>query len=307
MPSNANEQARLARLPPERLDHRRQVRDLAPVNDNLIKEWEIVGLMLNRSIGSGVFLTPSLILAGTGCVGGALLLWILAAFISVSGLYVWLICGFSMPQHKVGNESGPRGVPRSGGEFNFVQYMFSIANPQYPHPHLRISCSFGVIFILMYSLSGNAIAFAIEVLVSSGYYNPTIREPPDRLAVLLIAVLTLSVVIVSHTFSRRGGIWINNAFAICKVLTLVLIIVFGILHVCGWHGGSAAVARDNYTRGFFQSPRSDISSWSNSLLLCSYTYSGGEQPFYILAESKSPRKTFPRYVVLGWAITAVCF
>ncbi|KAI7053374.1 hypothetical protein KC352_g45191, partial [Hortaea werneckii] len=38
-----------------------------------------------------------------------------------------------------------------------------------------------------------------------------------------------------------------------------------------------------------------------------YCFSGFEQPFYVLAETKSPRKNFPKYTVLALAIAAVLF
>lgn len=52
------------------------------------------------------------VLAGTKCVGGALVLWTTAALITICGLYVWLECGLSMPQRTISDEIEPRGVPR---------------------------------------------------------------------------------------------------------------------------------------------------------------------------------------------------
>lgn len=118
-----NERALLGNPTPEDiedidLDHQRL--DYSPSEQSKIGKWTLVALILNRTIGSGIFLTPHKILAGTGCVGGALLLWVVGAFVSLCGLYVWLECGLSMPQRTVRGESEPRGVPRSGGEKNFV-------------------------------------------------------------------------------------------------------------------------------------------------------------------------------------------
>jgi hypothetical protein len=67
-----------------------------------------------------------------------------------------------------------------------------------------------MIFILMYNLSANAIAFGIQVLKASG------RDEQTRGPVLGIAVGVLSVIVMLHTLSRRGGILVNNAFAIRK-------------------------------------------------------------------------------------------
>ncbi|KAK4542948.1 hypothetical protein LTR36_005946 [Oleoguttula mirabilis] len=298
MPLNANEEALLGQpsLDDLQYDHQRLIR--VPGEDSKLGKWSIVGLILNRSIGSGIFLTPHLILAGTGCVGGALLMWTLASLMSLCGLYVWLECGLSMPQRRVSGETEPRGVPRSGGEKNYLEFLYPNANQRLPH--IRTTCSFAIMYILLYNLGGNAIAFALQVMKASGRYEAT--EVPPRGPVLGIALGVLTLIIVLHTFSREGGILVNNAFAIVKVALLLAIFSLGVAKAAGRLGGQEEVPRNNFTIGVWETQRTDIGSWSNSLLLCTYAMSGWKQPFYILAETKSPQKMLPKYTVLGWAI-----
>lgn len=113
MPLNANEEALLGNVPTSvAFDHQRV--EYAPKEKSKIGPWTVIALALNRTIGSGIFLTPHTILAGTGCVGGALVLWVIGALLSTCGLYTWLECSLSMPQRRVRGEAEPRGVPRSG-------------------------------------------------------------------------------------------------------------------------------------------------------------------------------------------------
>lgn len=112
MPLSKNEEALLGPLVDEEIEYDHQRLDRAPLQDDKIGRVTVVLLILNRTIGSGIFLTPHRVLAGAGCVGGALLLWVLGAFISLCGLYVWLECGLSMPQRTIRGEDNPRGVPR---------------------------------------------------------------------------------------------------------------------------------------------------------------------------------------------------
>ena len=70
MPLNANEEALVGQLPPDHLDYGHQRLDHAPPEARKIGTWTLMA----RSIGSGIFFTPHRILAGTGCVGGALFL-----------------------------------------------------------------------------------------------------------------------------------------------------------------------------------------------------------------------------------------
>lgn len=120
MPLTETERALLGRPRDEDVDHDHQRIDYAPREKSKIGRFTLVALILNRTIGSGIFLSPHRVLQGTGCVGGALCMWVLAAVISICGLYVWLECGLSMPQRLVRGENKPRGVPRSGGEKNYV-------------------------------------------------------------------------------------------------------------------------------------------------------------------------------------------
>jgi hypothetical protein len=92
----------------------------APTSEQKLGRFTIVSLHLNRTIGSGIFVTPALVLRGTGSVGASLLLWAAGALTATSGLLVWLELGLSVPRQRVrgGNK---RSVPRSGGEKNYVR------------------------------------------------------------------------------------------------------------------------------------------------------------------------------------------
>ena len=118
MPLNANEEALLCEPSAEDVEYEHQRLVRVPGDDKKFGKWSLVALILvsiclqerpfkysyseqNRSIGSGIFLTPHLVLAGTGCVGGALCVWALVIVMSLCGIYVWLECGLSMPQRTV--------------------------------------------------------------------------------------------------------------------------------------------------------------------------------------------------------------
>lgn len=222
---------------------------------------------------------------------------------SLCGIYVWLECGLGMPQRRVRGETEPRGVPRSGGEKNFLEFMFP--NTGLRLPHIRTTCSFAMMYILLYNLGGNAIAFALQAIKASGHYQGD--EVPPRGAVLGIAIGVLTMIILLHTISRTGGILVNNAFAVIKVALLLTIFSLGIAKAAGAFGGSGGVPRKNFTQDVWLSQRSDVSSWSNAILLASFAIAGWKQPFYMLAEIKSPRTVLPKYTVVGWAILATLY
>jgi hypothetical protein len=98
--------------------------EFAPTSEQKLGRFTIVSLHLNRSIGSGIFVTPALILRGTGSVGASLLLWAAGAVIATSGLLVWLELGLSVPRQRV-RDGSKKSVPRSGGEKNYVRTPFA--------------------------------------------------------------------------------------------------------------------------------------------------------------------------------------
>ncbi|KAM0721712.1 hypothetical protein Q7P37_002637 [Cladosporium fusiforme] len=303
MPLNANEEALLGEPSAEDVEYEHQRLVRVPGEASKFGKWSLVALILNRSIGSGVFLTPHLVLAGTGCVGGALCIWALVIVMSLCGLYVWLECGLSMPQRRVRGEAEPRGVPRSGGEKNFLEFMFP--NAGHRLPHIRTTCSFALMYICLYNLGGNAIAFALQAIKASGHYNA--GEVPPRGTVLGIAIGVLTLIILLHTISRTGGILVNNAFAIIKVALLLTIFALGVAKAAGAFGGSGDIPRQNFTQDVWKDSRSDVSSWSNAILLASFAIAGWKQPFYMLAEIKTPRRVLPKYTIVGWAILATLY
>lgn len=117
-------------------------------------------------------------------------------------------------------------------------------------------------------------------MTASGIYDPMSGEVPDKGVAAGIAIAALFVVLL-HMFSRRGGILVNNAFAITKVLLLVAIIALGIAKGAGAFPGRGKAPLENFTQGVFVTNRRDPTSWSNALMFCMYSYSGFEQPFYV--------------------------
>ena len=84
--------------------------------------------------GSGIFVTPAIILRATDSVGVSLILWILGAVFGLCGLLVWLELGLSIPKFQppeqaldplIEGEGSFENVPRNGGEKNYVSSSFT--------------------------------------------------------------------------------------------------------------------------------------------------------------------------------------
>lgn len=152
---------------------------------------------------------------------------------------------------------------------------------------------YGIAFILLGNLAGNALAFGTYCMkAATGLPTGDSQKP----AIVGIAIGALSVAVLIHIFTRKGGIWLNNAFAGVKIALLLAIIVLGILKAAGVRMGGDHNALDNFDHSF-EASGTTPTGIANSLVYVVYSFSGFEQPFYVLSEFRSPRKRFPRYTL----------
>src|SRR6187402_496299 len=100
---------------------------------------------------------------------------------------------------------------------------------------------YGIPFILIGNLAGNALSLGSFVMHAAGRNPDTAKG-----AVIGLAIGALSIACLLHMFSRRGGILMNNIFAAIKVALLVVIIVLGFLKAGGVNLGGAPKATDNF-------------------------------------------------------------
>ena len=135
---------------------------------------------------------------------------------------------------------------------------------------------YGIPFIILGNLSGNAIAFGSLVMYAAG------RANPSHGAILGVAILALTLACLLHICSRRGGILVSNCFAVLKVLILLVIIILGFSISAGASFGGDSSQSTNFSPSLsFSNPRPDVASYTDSFLFIAFSYSGWRQPFYV--------------------------
>jgi len=141
---------------------------------------------------------------------------------------------------------------------------------------------YGIPFILLGNLAGNSLALGRYVMLAAGYSNAAGQLTASNGSVVGIAIGALTLVMLIHMSSRRGGLILNDAFAIFKVLLLVAIIIIGFVFRAGGLPHTDRLGGQNFDpKTSFTDRTNAISSYTQSLLLVMYSFSGYEQPFYV--------------------------
>ncbi|KAL8997827.1 MAG: hypothetical protein Q9169_002999 [Polycauliona sp. 2 TL-2023] len=278
----------------------------SPHDTEKLGSISVMCLILNRTIGSGIYVTPAIVLRATNSVGISLLLWAFGAVFGLCGLLVWLELGLSIPKFQPQEDGADsidadgrlENVPRSGGEKNYLEYI-------YKHPRFQTTCLYGTIFIVLGNLAGNAIATGQYIMQAAGA-----PDSPHAIRGIAVGVLTLACLI--HGFWRHGGIVLNNFLAIVKVLTLMAVIVIGLAAAGGADLGNGRVGKEAVKANFdtnkaFLRPNDDAGSYARSIVYVVYSYSGYKQPFYVLSEVSRPKKRFAKATIATMFIIAILF
>jgi amino acid transporter len=176
------------------------------------------------------------------------------------------------------------------------QLEFIFSKPRY-----LITCMYGIPYIIVGNLSGNSIAIGSFIMEAAD-------RPKSRGPVIGIALTVLTAAVLLHVCSRRGGILVNNVFAVVKVLILVSIIVIGFVKAGGSRLGGPPPAPENFDPDTsFRSEQRGVTDYAKAFMYVLYSYSGFQQPFYVLSEVRKPRQTFPKYTLIALFVGITLF
>jgi hypothetical protein len=90
----------------------------APEKRFRLGTWTVIGLVVNRMIGTGIFNSPTTIMRGTHSVGITMLFWFAGAIFTMAGTHLVIEFGLSIPRYSL--DGVDMAIPRSGGVLNYV-------------------------------------------------------------------------------------------------------------------------------------------------------------------------------------------
>ncbi|KAJ2269555.1 hypothetical protein EV176_004566 [Coemansia sp. RSA 451] len=239
--------------------------------------WSGMAIVVGTIIGSGIFSTPSLILAAVGSVGMSMVVWVLGAVVSVCACVAYMELGTMLP--------------RSGGEKEYLQAAF-------PRPRALLP----FVFCLSSLAVGSPSGLAADSAVTGTYfmYAATGRTVEhSEWAQRAIGVAVALFCTLMHGFFVRAAIRLQSVLTVVKVLLLVLIVTVGF-----------GVGIKRGTRGFgdaFAGTSTHPSAYVSALFKVFFAYSGYTALNYSIDELRNPVRNLPRAALGGLLITATLY
>ncbi|OQO07204.1 hypothetical protein B0A48_07774 [Cryoendolithus antarcticus] len=176
--------------------HPAEGHEVARTNKRQIGVISASFLIFNRMIGTGIFATPSGILAQSGSVGLALFIWVAGMIIAAAGMAVYLEFGTALP--------------RNGGEKNYLEYVFR--KPKF----LTTGLYTGYVILLGWAGS-NSVVFGEYILHAAQIEVNRWNQRGVGLACITAAFLI-------HGLALKWGLRLQNLLGVIK-LVIILIIV----------------------------------------------------------------------------------
>ncbi|RNA43418.1 Y+L amino acid transporter 2 [Brachionus plicatilis] len=250
-----------------------------------LKLFNCISILIGIVVGTGIFITPKIVLEHSGSIGITFIMWIACGLFSMFGAIAYTgLFSFKNDQKcwsyffLMSIELGCM-IPKAGGEYEYLMVAFG----KLP----------GFLFIWTFIIIILPATFALTALTFSDYALQPVYincSPPASARILLAAVAMLIITLVNCVSVRLTNL-IQNIFNIGKILGLFMIISIGAY--CLMIGRV-----ENFSSPFENSvthPGELALAFYNGL----YSYSGWSFLNYVIEEIKEPNKVLPMSIFLG--------
>ncbi|EZF30949.1 high-affinity methionine permease [Trichophyton mentagrophytes] len=232
-------------------------------------------LIFNRIIGTGIFATPSAILAQTGSVGMSLVVWIIGMLIAMAGTAVYLEFGTA--------------IPRNGGEKNYLEYV-------YRKPKFLATAIYASYALLLGWAAGNSVVFGEYVLHAAGVEVNRWNQRGIGFGCITVAFLV-------HTVEMKWGLRLQNTLGLLKLVVILVIIVSGAV---GLARGTPGKPSNNFSNTWGDS-RPSVYGMVTALYSVIWSYVGYSNANYSLSETRNPIRTLKIAAPIGVTLVGILY
>jgi len=232
-----------------------------------LRERDLLYLFIGSVIGSGIFLTPGVILRQLGgSVGYSLVVWLVGGVLSLLGALTYAELAAANPE--------------AGGLYCFIRDAFGRL------PAFLYGWS---LLLVIASATIGALAHAF-----TSYLQEIV--PLSRMGTLVVPVVMIAVVTLVNIWGTRKSSDLQNVTTLIKVGIIVvlgsLLLIFGLWH--GKHAGEIPAALGSQLNGFWL-----VSAFGFAMITVLWAYEGWQFGTYSAGEVENPQRSFPRAFLTG--------
>jgi len=232
-----------------------------------LRERDLLFLFIGSVIGSGIFLTPGLILRQLdGSVGYSLLVWLLGGVLSLLGALTYA--------------------------------ELSAANPEAGGLYCYIRDAFGRLPAFLYGWSLLLVISSASIAALAHAFTAHLQEivPLSRFEEQAVSIAMIAVVTLVNVWGTRKSSDLQNVTTLIKV---GIIVVLGtILLVIGLARGHH-VAELPAAMGSTKTGVGLLSAFAFAMIPVLWAYEGWQFGTYSAGEVQNPQKSFPRAFLIG--------
>ncbi|RKP10640.1 amino acid/polyamine transporter I, partial [Thamnocephalis sphaerospora] len=237
--------------------------------------------IVGQIIGSGIFASPGPLLVQSGSVGMALVIWLLAGVLSMTGAYCYAELGTM--------------IPASGGEYQYLLQAFG--------PLTALTYSWTMV-MLCNGIALAAISLVFAQYVCNLFADLSTRETAAAVPggmVKLVAVSAIMTVALVNCISRRSGSRVQDIFTAAKLGAIAIIVLIG----AGW-AVSGRSTLENFHEPF-QGTTTEPLRYSTATYLALFSYVGWNNLNYAAGELKNPRRNLPLAITISLLLVIACY
>ncbi len=240
-----------------------------------LRQRDLFYLFVGSVIGSGIFLTPGLVLEQlNGSVGFSLLAWLVGGVLSLLGALTYAELAAANPE--------------AGGLYCFIRDGFG---------RLPAFLYGWCLFLVIASATIAALAHAFTRYLAE-------ILPLDNAASTVIAIVMIAVVTVVNVWGTRHSSDLQNWTTLVKAGLVVLL--SAVLLSLGHHGADLGPALSTTQQGM-QHGFNLFSNFGLAMIAVLWAYEGWQFGTYSAGEVVDPQKSFPRAFLLGSLILIVLY
>jgi APA family basic amino acid/polyamine antiporter len=218
-------------------------------------------LIMGGTIGSGIFMNPSLVARQVHTPFLVLGAWIFGGLIALTGAFIYA---------EISNR-----LPQVGGQYAYLREAF----------HPIVAFLYGWVLLLVVQTGGMA---AVTVIFATYFVELTGITVP----VAVIGFVTLAVLTAANCLGVKSGSNLQSGLMLLKILAIGALVAAGVWVAQMSHLPTKTVGHEEMSA-------SSLSSFGAAMVPILFAYGGWQTGCFVAGEMKEPRWALPRALLLG--------